>query len=111
MAGSVDARCAGLSGEVCMPSSRREFLKATGVALGAAALPPWVVELEAAEAAAVDKGRLAEVALSAAKALGASYVDIRVNRYRTESVFTSEKQVPKVHSGPNLRCGVRVLVT
>jgi len=66
-----------------MPSSRREFLRATGVALGAAALPPWVVELEAAEAAAVDKGKLADTALSASKALGASYADIRINRYRT----------------------------
>src|SRR6266849_1309019 len=74
MAGSVDARCGGLSGEVCMPSSRREFLKATGVALGA------------------------------------SYADIRVNRYRTESVFTREKQVQQVTRGQNFGCGVRVLV-
>ena len=93
-----------------MTSSRREFLKATGVALGAAALPPWVVELEAAEAAAVDKGKLADTALSAAKALGASYADIRVNRYRTESVFTREKQVQQVTRGQNFGCGVRALV-
>lgn len=91
-------------------SSRREFLKASGVALGAAALPHWVLELEAAEAAAIDKAKLADVALSTAKSLGASYADIRINRYRSEAVITREKQVQQVARSQNFGFGVRALV-
>ncbi len=90
-------------------SSRREFLKASSLALGAAALPPWLLELEAAEAAAIDKNKLADIALSTAKGLGATYADIRINRYRHESVFTREKQVQQVARSQNFGCGVRVL--
>ncbi len=93
-----------------MPASRRSFLKASGLALGAATLPPWLIELEAAEAAAVDKGKLAAMALSEARALGASYADIRINRYRSESVSTREKQVQQVARGQSFGFGVRALV-
>ena len=92
-----------------MPGSRRNFLKATGVALGAAALPPWVFELEAAEAAAVDKSKLADIALATAKALGSTYADIRINRYRDEAVFTREKQVQQVARSQSFGFGVRAL--
>ncbi len=91
-------------------ASRRNFLKASGLALGAAALPSWVRELEAAEAAAVDKGKLADIALDTAKALGASYSDIRINRYRNEFVSTREKQVQQVVRSQSFGFGVRVLV-
>ncbi len=91
-------------------SSRRDFLKASGLALGAAALPPWVLELEATEAAAVDKAGLADIALSTAKSLGVTYADIRINRYRNEFVATREKQVQQVARSQNFGCGVRVLV-
>ncbi len=90
-------------------ASRRDFLKAAGLALGAAALPPGVLELEAAEAAAVDKAKLADIALTTAKSLGASYADMRINRYRDESVFTREKQVQQVARSQSFGCGVRVL--
>ncbi len=55
-----------------MTTSRRDFMKTTGLAVGAITLPSWVFEAEAAEAAAVDKNNLADVALSTAKKLGAS---------------------------------------
>jgi len=90
-------------------SSRRDFLKASGLALGAAALPPWVLEPEAAEAATVDKGKLADIALALAKTLGASYADIRINRYRNEFVATREKEVQQVARSQNFGFGVRVL--
>src|SRR2546422_5544934 len=91
-------------------ASRREFLKASGLALGAAAVPAWVLELEAAEAEAVDKGKLADAALSAARTLRASYADIRINRYRNENTFTREKQVQQVSRTQSFGCGVRVLL-
>ncbi|MDQ3257693.1 MAG: TldD/PmbA family protein [Acidobacteriota bacterium] len=85
-------------------------MKTTGLAVGAITLPSWVFEAEAAEAAAVDKNQLADVALSTAKKLGASYADIRINRYRFESVATRERQVQNVARSQNFGFGVRVLV-
>ena len=97
-----------------MPSSRRGFLKtsgvATGLALGSATFPAWVLEMEAAEAAGVDKPKLAEVALATAKKLGASYADMRVNRIRSESVSTRERQVQNVSRNQSFGFGVRVLL-
>ena len=90
--------------------NRREFLKTTGFVLGAAALPPWVLEREAAEAAAVDKAKLAELALATAKKLGATYADIRIGRYRNESVGARERQVQQVARSQSFGFGVRVLV-
>ncbi len=78
--------------------------------LAAGALPSWIHELEAAEAAAVDKDKLADLALSKAKSLGASYADIRVNRYRVEYISTREKQVQQVGRYQSFGFGVRVLV-
>jgi len=91
-------------------ASRREFLKVSGLAMGAAAVPAWLLELEAAEAEAVDKGKLADAALSAARTLRASYADIRINRYRNENIFTREKQVQQVSRTQSFGCGVRVLL-
>jgi TldD protein len=93
-----------------MNRSRRSFLKTTGAVVGAAALPPWALELEAAEAAAIDKAALAGAALAAAKRLGASYADVRINRYRSESVATREAQVQQVQRSQSFGFGVRVLV-
>jgi len=92
-----------------MNFSRRDFLKTTGVACAAVALPAWVEEAEAAEAAAVDRNQLASVALDRAKKLGATYADIRINRYRNESVFTREQQVQNVSRSQTFGFGVRVL--
>jgi TldD protein len=101
-----------------MESSRRNFLKSSGLALGVTALgvggaellPDWVLELDAAEAAAVDKEKLAGVALAAAKSAGATYADIRINRYRNEFVSTRERQVQAVARTQSFGFGVRVLV-
>jgi len=90
--------------------NRRDFLKAAGVAWGAVALPSWVVETEAAEAAAVDKHGLAEMSLKLAKKAGAAYADIRINRYRFESVFAREQRVQGFSRSQNFGFGVRVLL-
>ena len=99
-----------------MTTSRREFMKTAGTAAGVAilprTLPVWISEVEVAEAAAaeaVDKRALADIALSTARKLGVSYADIRINRYRTESISTREKQVQNVSRSQNFGFGVRVL--
>lgn len=93
-----------------MNFSRRAFLKTTGLACSAAVLPAWVVEMEAAEAASVDREALADAALTRARALGASYADIRISRYRHESLATREQQVQRVARSQSFGFGVRVLV-
>lgn len=95
-----------------MTFSRRDFIKTAGVTLGALTLPSWVYDARGEASLYLDanKDRLADVALSTAKRLGASYSDIRINRYRLENVSTRERQVLNVSSGQNFGFGVRVLV-
>jgi TldD protein len=85
-------------------SSRRDFLKTAGLALGTVTLAPWVLEAEAAANLIVqdNKNKLADLALATAKKLGASYADIRINRYRTEAISTRERQVQFVGRQHNL---------
>ena len=95
-----------------MSFSRRDFIKAAGIAFGSAALPSWVYSAVPSTEALfeVNKDNLADAALATAKKLGASYADIRINRYRLESVSTRERQVLNVSSGQNFGFGVRVLI-
>jgi TldD protein len=57
-----------------------------------------------------DNKALADEALNSAKSLGASYADIRINRYRNQSVSTREKRVQNVSDRENFGFGIRVLV-
>ncbi|HMQ04018.1 MAG TPA: TldD/PmbA family protein [Pyrinomonadaceae bacterium] len=95
-----------------MTFSRRDFVKTAGIALGAAALPVSSYGLNHLSPAfeTLNKDALADAALSSAKKLGASYADIRINRYRIEAVNTRERQVLNVSSSQNFGFGVRVLV-
>jgi len=96
-----------------MTFSRRDFIKAAGAAFGSAAVvPTWVHQAYGLDVRLpeVNKDALADAALATAKKLGASYADIRINRYRLESVNTRERQVLNVSSGQNFGFGVRVLV-
>jgi TldD protein len=98
-----------------MTTSRRDFLKTAGVAAGALSLsylPSWISSVTAAEDTAangIDKNALADLALTTARRLGVTYADIRINRYRNESIATREQQVQNVSRGQNFGFGVRVL--
>ena len=99
-----------------MTTSRRKFLKTAGIAAGVvvlpSSLPQWISTTDAAEAAAaaaIDKNALADIALTTAKRLGATYADIRINRYRNEAIATREQQVQNVSRSQNFGFGVRVL--
>ncbi len=91
-------------------SSRRNFLKQSSLALGAAALPTWVLDQESTQAAALDRDALADQALSLARAAGAAYADIRINRYRSELIATRERRVEQVERSQSFGFGVRVLL-
>lgn len=90
--------------------SRRHFIQSSGAVIGAVSLYPAFGSAALAAAAKQSKDALADAALATAKRLGASYADIRINRYRNENVSTRERQVLNVSSSENYGFGVRVLV-
>ncbi|MCW5960122.1 MAG: twin-arginine translocation signal domain-containing protein [Pyrinomonadaceae bacterium] len=95
-----------------MTISRRDFLKTTAIALGAAAVPTWAysADISGKTLPDFDKNSLADAALKLAKKLDATYADIRINKYRIESLSTREREVQAVAKGQNYGFGVRVLV-
>src|SRR6478672_4291715 len=64
--------------------------------------------LEAGIDAAVKK-ELADVALNAAKAKGASYADVRIGRYLNQFVSTRENRVLGVANTESFGVGIRVI--
>ena len=81
--------------------TRRDFLAAAAAASA---------RLCAAEPSpAPDRQKFAEMALGLAKKAGAVYADIRINRYRRQSIFTRERQVRSIDSDTSYGYGVRVL--
>ncbi len=94
-----------------MTISRRDFLKTTAIALGITTLPSWAysADLNSENLPVFDNANLGDAAMSLAKKLGAEYADIRINKYRIESIRTREQQVQNVAKGQNYGFGVRVL--
>src|SRR5262245_27072652 len=104
-------------------TSRRDFLKNTGVAAAIAAansaLAPVFSRAFAAEpiyprgVATFEELPIKELladALNAAKAAGASWADARIGRYRQNFVGTREKQIVQVGDTDSIGIGVRALV-
>ena len=91
------------------PVSRRQFLATGGALLAGSYLPAWTEAFQQAAAAEAARGEAAEAALSRAASLGATYADIRVNRYRRESIATRERQVQNVSRSMSYGLGLRVL--
>ena len=92
------------------PVSRRQFL-ATGSALVAATyVPDWAEAFHQDVTHDALRADAAEAALARAAQLGASYADIRVNRYRRESIATRERQIQNVSRSSSYGLGLRVLV-
>src|SRR3954471_24553582 len=86
---------------------RREFVQSM-IALGAATtLRPATVLFAAPNQELKD---LADAALSTAQKAGASYADIRINRYRNQFVFTRDRRVQNIVNTEDYGFGVRVLV-
>ncbi len=90
---------------------RREFLKttaATGTLLFIPSLP--LGRSNTVQFSNPDFEKLAEAALTAARTLGATYADIRIARYRTQSINTREKRVLNVSDSESYGFGIRVIV-
>lgn len=57
-----------------------------------------------------EKKVLADIGLSTAKALGATYTDVRIGRYLNQYISTREKKVLGVESTESFGAGIRVIV-
>lgn len=88
----------------------------TGLGLGASmvqGMPVFGREITVEEALTpVDvqlKKRMADVALNAARAKGATYADVRIGRYLNQVIATREKQVQNIANSESYGLGVRVI--
>ncbi|HET9032460.1 MAG TPA: TldD/PmbA family protein [Dokdonella sp.] len=92
---------------------RRDFIKATGIGLGALMLPIYGRAIAADELVGkLDVGlkkQLADTAMTAAKADGASYCDVRIGRYLRQFVITREDKVQNVVNTESTGVGIRVI--
>ena len=94
---------------------RRRFLAACGIGAGGVLLPGIGTRAIAAEQLvepleSAVKRRLADAGLSAAKAGGATYCDVRVGRYLRQFVVTREARVEDVVNTESTGVGIRVIV-
>ncbi len=92
---------------------RRRFLNLSGIA-GGTLLVPVFGQAIAAEALVqpadtAGRKRLADTALNAATAAGASYCDVRIGRYLNQFVTTRDTRVEDIVNTESLGVGVRVI--
>lgn len=92
------------------PVSRREFLATGSALLAGTCVPAWADSFQSGPTDDARRAEVAETALARATGLGASYADIRINRYRRESIATRERQVQNVARSTSYGLGLRVLV-
>jgi TldD protein len=98
-----------------MSPTRREFIRTTAATTAALAAAPGLIVDPLAQTLAAPSAdpaaiALANVALDAARAAGASYADVRIGRYRRQQISTRERQVTGVSDGESYGLGVRTLV-
>jgi TldD protein len=86
---------------------RRQFVQSMLVLGAAAGARPTTVLL--AYPPADELRDLADAALASAKQAGASYADIRINRYRNEFIFTRDRRVQNIVNTEDYGFGVRVI--
>ena len=92
------------------PVSRREFIATGGALLAGTCFPTLAETFQSSSALDAIRAEVADAALARATSLGASYADIRINRYRRESIATRERQVQNVSRSTSYGLGLRVLV-
>jgi TldD protein len=93
---------------------RRKFIKLTGVGMGGLVLPLSGTFVSAAELTAnpmdvAFKKRMADIALNAARARGASYADARIGRYLNQFITAQEKRISNVVNTESYGIGIRVI--
>src|SRR5829696_9111170 len=92
------------------PVDRRQFLATSTALFAGTCIPEWAEAFQPGRGDDGARAETADAALARATALGASYADIRINRYRRESIATRERQVQNVSRSASYGMGLRVLV-
>ena len=90
--------------------SRRDFLATGGAVVAGVFVPDWAAAFQPGTSDNARRTEVTDAALAHAAKIGASYADIRINRYRRESIATREQQVQTVSRSTSYGFGVRVLV-
>ena len=91
---------------------RRHFLAACGIGTGGLLLPGFraIAAEQLVETVEVAvKKRLADAGMSAAKAAGATYCDVRIGRYMRQFVVTREANVQGITNTESSGVGIRVI--
>jgi TldD protein len=94
---------------------RRDFIQLAGMGAGALMLPmPGYSEVDTSRLLdplmdASQKKTLADIALNATKAMGATYTDVRIGRYLNQAVTTREKKVQGIINTESFGIGIRVI--
>jgi TldD protein len=96
---------------------RKDFLQLSAMGAGAMMLPDFALFGKSIDPSqflndGMDvslKKQLADVALNAARAKGATYTDVRIGRYLNQFVATRENRVQNVANGESFGVGIRVL--
>src|SRR5688572_16201547 len=88
--------------------NRRRFVHSMLVLGAAAGARPTTVLLAYPPADALRD--LADAALAAARKAGASYADVRINRYRNQFIFTRDRRIQNIVNTEDYGFGVRVIV-
>jgi len=95
---------------------RRDFLYTAGLGVGVSMLPSLntfgrsiTVEESLIPIDVRLKKQMADIALNAAKAKGATYADVRIGRYLNQVVATRDARVENVANSESYGLGVRVL--
>ncbi|MDO6557826.1 TldD/PmbA family protein [Paraglaciecola chathamensis] len=93
---------------------RRDFIKLSSAGMGTLMLPISGVAISADQLLdkpmdVTYKKKLADIALNAAKAKGATYADARIGRYLNQFVTTRETRVDNIVNTESAGIGVRVI--
>jgi TldD protein len=95
---------------------RKDFLYLTGMGISASMLSqftalgsPVVEGTRMRDVDVVMKKRMADVALNAARAKGATYTDVRLGRYLNEYVVTRDKNIENLVDTESYGMGIRVI--
>jgi TldD protein len=89
---------------------RRDFIKLSALSGTMLLLPEYLRTPASAQTGDPDIKRLTAVALNIARSKRAEYADIRIARYRNQSIFTREDRVLNLSDSESFGFGVRVLV-
>ncbi len=96
---------------------RKDFIQLAGMGLGSFAIPSFmksgnIIDVSEALENRFDtklKKHLADIALNAARAKGATYVDVRIGRYLNQFITTRENKVQNVANTESYGVGIRVI--